>query len=213
MRAKKGLLVAYSGPSGSGKDTVLHKLLAEREDTFLSVSVTTRPPRPGERDGVDYFFITEEEMRRRIAEGGLYEYTTYCGNLYGTPKKEVEEALLRGGNVILEIDTVGGKSVRALSPDAVLIFLTAPSLEEIERRLRARGSDSEEAITARLAAAREEMALIGLYDYIILNRDVGDAVRALHSILDAERMRTSRFASDELRLWSGTSADTDVNKI
>lgn len=180
---KKGLLVVVSGPSGSGKGTVNARLL-QSEDFAFSVSATTRAPRAGEVDGVNYHYITREEFERRIQNGEMLEYTCYCQNYYGTPLKEAMEVLETGKNLILEIEVEGALNVKRAYPEAVLIMLLPPSFAIQEARLRGRCSEDEEVIQKRLARTREEMLVLSEYDYIVYNRDGGidacaDDIRAI----------------------------------
>lgn len=164
----KGLLLVLSGPAGSGKGTVKEFLL-QKEPFEFSVSKTTRAPRPGEVDGKQYSFVTRETFETLIREDGMLEYTEYCGNFYGTPKKESLETLAAGKNLLLEIDAVGGLNVKRCYPDAVLVMLLAPSFAEQEARLRGRATETEEKIRERLAAARREIEMAREYDYIVYN--------------------------------------------
>ena len=180
---KKGLLIVISGPAGSGKGTVNAQLL-ESEDYAYSVSATTRAPRAGEVDGVNYHFISTWEFERRIRDGEMLEYTNYCGNYYGTPLKEAEEVLESGKNLILEIEVEGALNVKRLYPEAVLIMLLPPSFAVQEARLRGRGTETEEKILARLSRTREELPEIYHYDYVVYNKDGGvdacaDDIRAI----------------------------------
>ena len=179
-RMKKGLLIVISGPAGSGKGTVNAKLL-ESPDYAFSVSATTRAPRPGEVDGVNYRFISREEFERRIARGEMLEYTEYCGNYYGTPRKETEQVLESGKNLILEIEVEGAMNVKRLCPEAVLVMLLPPSFREQEARLRGRGTETEEKIRARLERTKEEMNCLSSYDYIVWNND-GESDRCAEDI-------------------------------
>ena len=190
---KKGLLIVVSGPAGSGKGTVNGHLLKTEEFAY-SVSATTRAPRPGEVDGVNYHFITREEFLERIDSGKMLEYTEYCGNFYGTPLKEAEEILESGKNLILEIEVEGAMNVKRSFPDAVAIMLLPPSFAVQEARLRGRGTETEEKILARLSRTREELPEIVHYDYVVYNRDGGvdscaDDIRA---IVRAEQCSTKR---------------------
>ena len=178
---KKGLMIVISGPAGSGKGTVNAHLLA-REEFVYSVSATTRAPRPGEIDGVNYHFLSREEFLRRIEAGDMLEYTEYCGNFYGTPRKEAEAVLNSGKNLILEIEVEGAQNVKAKYPEAVLIMLLPPSFAVQEQRLRGRGTEPEEIILARLTRTREEVALVDHYDYVVFNHD-GMAAEAADEIL------------------------------
>ena len=189
----RGFLIVLSGPSGCGKGTVLAKLLAERDDTVISVSVTTRNPRPGDEDGVQYFFRTADQVEAMIAENELLEYAQYNGNYYGTPKAAVEAQLAAGRNVILEIEVQGAEKVMAAWPeDYVSLFLAAPSLADLEARLRGRGTEKEEEIQRRLAAAREELQHIEHYQYLVVNDEVALAVERIHAIIEAEKLRFAR---------------------
>ena len=193
MSAERGLLVVVSGPAGSGKGTVLPKVMAAGNFRY-SVSATTRAPRPGEKDGVNYHFLDRAAFEARIAAGDMLEYTTYCENYYGTPKKEAEAVLETGCNLLLEIEVEGAAQVKAAYPDAVLIMLLPPSFAAEEARLRGRGTESEEKIQARLDQARYEVRQAPHYDYLVYNRD-GEADRAAEEILTivrAERLRTAR---------------------
>ncbi len=188
----RGLLIVFSGPSGCGKGTVVEQLLSERDDTVLSVSVTTRSPRPGDVDGVQYFFRTREQVEQMIESDALLEYAQYNGNYYGTPREAVEQQLAAGRNVLLEIEVQGAEAVMSRCKEFVSIFLVVPSLEELERRLRGRGTETEESVQGRLCAAREEIKHIGSYQYVVLNDKVELAVKRLNAIIDAEKMRYSR---------------------
>ena len=193
MENKKGLMLVISGPAGSGKGTVNNHLLATG-DFVYSVSATTRPPRPGEENGKNYHFITREEFEKRIKSGDMLEYTEYCTNLYGTPKKEAEEVLASGKNLILEIEVEGASNVKAKYPDAVLILLLPPSFEVQEQRLRNRGTETEEKILLRLARTKEELRSADIYDYVVYNHDGRDAEAAeqIISIVNSERCAMKR---------------------
>ncbi len=191
-KKERGLLLILSGPSGCGKGTVMERLLASRDDTVLSISVTTRAPRPGDIDGGQYYFRTKEQVEQLIAEDALLEYACYSGNYYGTPRAAVEEHLAAGRNVILEIEVQGAMQVMRRCDDYVSVFLAVPSLEELERRLRGRGTETEEGVRARLDAAREEITYISEYQYLVVNDVVDEAVHRLNAIIDAEKLRYSR---------------------
>lgn len=188
----RGLLIVLSGPSGCGKGTVVSRLLSEREDTVLSVSVTTRQPRPGDVDGIQYFFRTREQVETMIGDNALLEYAEYNGNYYGTPRAAVEEQLAAGRNVLLEIEVQGAEQVMSRCEDFVSVFLAVPSLEELERRLRGRGTETEASVQGRLQAAHEELRHMGSYQYVVVNDEVDLAVKRLSTIIDAEKMRYSR---------------------
>ena len=193
---KKGLLIVISGPAGSGKGTVLSELL--RDPAFVySVSATTRAPRPGEVHGKNYYYISREEFQGRIERGEMLEYTCYCDNFYGTPRKEAEEVLESGKNLILEIEVEGAMNVKRLAPDAVLIMLLPPSFAVQDARLHGRGTESEEVIHQRLERTREEIKLLPAYDYVVYNRDGGVSACAeqIRSIITAEQCALSRNAT------------------
>lgn len=186
---KTGQLYVVSGPSGVGKDTVLDRMFARVSGVRRSISATTRDLRPGEADGVDYYFVSRAQFEADIAQNLFLEYAPYGPNLYGTPRCPVAELRARGLDVILKIEVKGALQVRQREPDAILIFIQPPSLAELERRLRARATDAEERIQERLAIARDEMACIPQYDYLITNDDLDTAVENLCAILLAERCR------------------------
>ena len=190
---KKGLLVVVSGPAGSGKGTVNAHLIGSG-DFVYSVSATTRAPRPGECDGVNYYFISRENFEKRIADGAMLEYTEYCGNYYGTPKKEALDVLEAGKNLILEIEVEGAMNVKREFPDAILIMLLPPSFSVQEQRLRGRGTETEEKICARLERAKDEVRLLPNYDYVVYNEDGRDkeAAAMIAGIVESEKHRLSR---------------------
>ena len=189
----KGIMLVVSGPAGSGKGTVNAHLFATGDFVF-SVSATTRAPRPGETDGVNYHFITKEDFASRIENGDMLEYTEYCGNFYSTPRKEAEEVLASGKNLILEIEVEGAENVKKKFPDAVLVLLLPPSYEVQEQRLRGRGTETEEKITQRLARAKEEIYHASSYDYVVYNYDGADrqAAEQILAIVSAEKCSLSR---------------------
>ncbi len=184
--AQKGLLLVLSGPSGSGKGTVVRALHEKRADVFLSVSATTRLPRDGEIDGKHYHFYTNERFEAMIAAGEVLEHACYCGNYYGTPKAPVQERLDAGVHVLLEIEVQGAMQVREIMPEAQLVFLLPPSMEELERRLTERGTETQAVIEGRLQRAREELAFQTAYDHTVVNDKVEQAVSELCAILDEE---------------------------
>jgi len=196
----RGTLIVLSGPSGAGKSTVIAELLSRR-NIYFSVSFTTRSPREGERDGVNYNFVDRAEFERMIAADELLEYAEYVGNYYGTSLKVIREHLDRGEDVLLDIEVQGAAKVRKRCPEAVFIFLLPPSLEELARRLRARGTDTEEAITRRLDRARTECGQMEKYDYLVVNGDVSAAADELCAILAAEGCRTEnrRYLKERFR--------------
>ena len=187
--SEKGKLIVISGPSGAGKSTVVFNAIGDRNDTCFSTSVTTRAPRPGEVDGREYFFVTREEYDSMVENDELLEHAEYVDNGYGTPKSYVEKKLHDGVNVILDIEVQGARQVKNKKPDAVTIFVVPPTLSELERRLRGRGTESEETINARLERARQEYREADFYDYIIINDDVEKAADDLSAIINAERCK------------------------
>lgn len=182
---EKGILIVISGFSGAGKGTLVKKLLETYDKYALSISMTTRQPRAGEKDGIHYFFTSREKFEEEIAKNGLIEYAQYCGNYYGTPRAYVEEQLSRGQNVILEIEIQGALKIKKLFPESLLLFVTPPTAAELERRLKGRGTETEEVIAKRLARASEESEGIEAYDYIVVNDDLETCVEELHRIVEA----------------------------
>lgn len=188
----KGALVVFSGPSGSGKGTVLARYLKDHPEAAFSVSATTRQPRPGEVDGVNYWFVTRERFREMIAQGEVLEHTQYNGNYYGSPTGPIRRELEAGRDVILEIEVDGAMQVRERFPEALLIFVMPPSFRELERRLTGRGTEGLEEIRGRLAAARREMEVAPRYDYILVNDDVDVAAARLGELIRAGKCAPAR---------------------
>lgn len=203
----RGMLIVLSGPSGSGKGTIIKSLLSSRKDTVLSISVTTRQPRPGEIDGVHYFFRTRDEFEKMISTDSLLEYANYNGNYYGTPEESIKKWLAEGKNVLLEIEVQGAEQVMDHRSDLVSIFITIPSMEELERRLRERGTENEETIRSRMAVAKRELARAFRYDYVVLNDEVASAVKRINTIIDAEKMRYSRMEKTVLEVLQDAQAN------
>ena len=191
MRQDKGRLVIVSGPSGAGKSTVISRVSQMRTDIRFSVSVTTRAPRENEREGVDYYFRTPEQFYEMVKADAFLEHAEYTGASYGTPAAPVEKDLEEGYSVILDIEVQGAAQVMDKRSDAVTVFLCPPSLEELERRLRGRGTDSDEKIRERLTAAHREYGQAHNYDYIIINDNADTAVRQLDAIITAEKCRSN----------------------
>jgi guanylate kinase len=191
---RRGTLFVVSAPSGAGKTTLCREARLRLPELAYSVSATTRAPRPGEVQGVDFRFVSAPEFHAMLERGELAEWATVHGNLYGTPAKALESALASGRDVLLDIDTQGAAQLRARYPEAVLVFIVAPSMAELEQRLRERGAETEGDIARRLARAREEIALWRTYDYLIVNRDVKEAMDQLLAVIQAERCRTTRLS-------------------
>ncbi len=189
--SERGKLIVVSGPSGAGKSTVVFKVMEQRGDVCFSISVTTRSPRPGELDGREYFFIDHERFQEMVDRNELLEHATYVSNSYGTPRRYVEEKLNAGFNVVLDIEVQGARQVSEKMPDAVKIFIAPPSLEELERRLTGRGTESPEVVRDRLDRARQEYLEADFYDYLIINDDAGRAASELNAIITAEHCHFS----------------------
>jgi guanylate kinase len=189
--SKKGVLTVISGFSGAGKGTIMRELI-KKYPYFLSTSATTRKPREGETDGKEYFFHTREEFQKMIEDKELIEWAEYVGNYYGTPRKAVEQQLNEGNDVLLEIEIQGGMLVKEQFPDALLVFITPPSAEELKRRLVGRGTESAEEISRRLARAAEEAPYMESYDYIVTNDVLEDCVEQLNQIISGEHCRSER---------------------
>ena len=185
--SKKGLLVVYSGFSGVGKGTIMKEMLSREESFRLSVSATTRAPRPGEVDGREYYFITKEKFLKMIDNDEFLEYAQYADNYYGTPKKAVEDMLNEGYNVFLEIEVQGGVQIMEKCPDCLSIFIVPPSLEVLEQRLRGRGTETEEVIGKRMKAALDEQKYTSRYDFVVKNDIVEDAVNDVINIVKTEK--------------------------
>ena len=178
-----------SGPSGAGKSTVVFKAMEGRDDLCFSTSVTTRSPRPGETDGKEYFFVDHARFLEMVEKDELLEHAEYVSNFYGTPRAYVEQQMASGKNVLLDIEVKGARQVHEKMPEAVMIFVAPPTLQELERRLRGRGTDSGEAIEGRLIRARQEYAEADFYHYLLVNDDADKAAAGLCSIIDAEHCR------------------------
>lgn len=179
----KGLLIVYTGASGVGKGTIMKQLLSSDDNFRLSVSATTRLPRPGETNGVEYHFVSKEDFEQMIENDGLFEYATYCDNYYGTPKKAVFDMIEKGIDVFLEIEIKGFLQIKEKYPECVTIFVLPPSLEELERRLVGRGTETRDVIDKRLAAAKEELSYADRFDYTVINDDVEKAKDEILNII------------------------------
>ncbi|MBE3596389.1 MAG: guanylate kinase [Hydrogenibacillus sp.] len=195
----RGLLIVLSGPSGVGKGTVGKRLRARMPELVYSVSVTSRPPRAGEVEGVNYFFRTRSQFEEMIRQDAFLEWAEYVSNYYGTPKAFVFEQLEQGRDVLLEIDVQGARQVRERYPGGVFIFLAPPTWEALAERISARGTEDAIVIRRRLAQAAREVEEIGLYDYIVVNDDIDAAVERIRCIIAAEHLRTTRIVEDFVR--------------
>lgn len=182
----RGKLIVISGASGVGKGTVLARMMEKRKDLSFSVSATTRPPRPNEVDGVHYYFISRERFEQMIAQGEFLEYDNHAANYYGTPRAQAEEKR-QNGHVLLDIEPNGAKAVKAAAPEAVLVFIMPPSMQELERRLRGRGDTSEEQIQLRMNRAVWEMEQRSWYDYVVVNDDADRCAEEILNIIDKEK--------------------------
>lgn len=189
----KGVLAVVSGPSGVGKGTICTYLAEKYDDFFLSISATSRQPRPNEVDGVHYHFKTPEQFKEMIENDEFLEYAGYVDKFYGTPKKPCYEHIEKGINAILEIEVQGGMKVKQKEPDTVMIFIVPPTMEELENRLRGRGTETEEVILQRLARAKEELLQMKDYDYIVVNNSVEEAAEQIRNILSSEGLKTKNM--------------------
>ena len=187
----KGILIVVSAPAGCGKDTILEQALGRNDNLFYSVSATSRAMRPGETDGVSYHFRTREQFEDMIKNGELLEYTEYCGNYYGTPRKAVEDMLAAGKDVILKIEVEGAGNIRKMFPDCTMIFILPPSFAELDRRLHKRGTEDEETIQRRLRTAKEELTYARNYDFLVVNGALEKAVDDFLAVVAAEKMKTA----------------------
>ena len=188
----EGLLVVISAPSGGGKGTIIKELFAKDDNLVLSVSATTRSPRPGEEHGKQYYFLQKEEFEELISQGKMLEYAQYVGNYYGTPREPVEQWMAQGKDVVLEIEVQGGAQIKKLMPGCVSIFILPPSMEVLEKRLRDRGTEEDATVRKRLEKAREEIPHAKDYDYVVFNDRLEDAVEDLRAILRAEKRKYHR---------------------
>lgn len=200
---RKGLLILISGPSGTGKGTVCDLLRQKHPEISYSISATTRQPRPGEQDGVNYYFYTKEKFQEMIDQGQLLEWAEVYGNFYGTPKQKVLDRLEAGEDILLEIDTQGALNVMKVMPEGLFIFLLPPSLEELAARLKGRGTETEESLHRRLGAAVDEIKLATKYRYVVVNDKVEDAQETIANIIEAEHHRSDLNESllTKLQVW------------
>ncbi|MDP4118210.1 MAG: guanylate kinase [Bacillota bacterium] len=188
----RGILIVLSGPAGTGKGTICKEFLKKNPDTVLSVSATTRSPRPGEQHGMDYYFTTRDDFEKMIAQNGFLEYAEFCENYYGTPIKAVNDKLDEGMNVILEIEVQGAMQIKEKKHDAVFVFIAPPSKKILRERIEGRGTETPAVIEKRMLAAETELKQISNYDYIIVNDDVESAVKRFEAIKEAESYKTTR---------------------
>ena len=198
-KTEPGILIIVSAPSGCGKSTVVHALMERRDKLRFSVSATTRAPREGEVDGVDYFFVSRDRFRQMIDEGAFLEHAEYVGNCYGTPREAVERQLAEGYDVYLDIDVQGAMQVKALRPETLMIFLMPPSMEELERRLTKRGNNTPEEVKARLAAAEREFAYKDRFDHVVVNDVVDRAVEEISDLIDAQKRKAKTSTKKNLK--------------
>jgi len=188
----RGLLVIISGPSGTGKGTVIKSLCNSNSRINILPSVTTRSPRTGEKEGHSYFFRTKDEFMEMVRQNKLIEWVEYCGNFYGTPRDQLENSLEEGFDVILEKDVIGALEIKKAYPDSVTIFIAPPSLNELKRRIESRGTESADIIEKRLNRALEELEYISNYDYVVVNENVEETANAINCIITAEKFKTKR---------------------
>ena len=189
----KGLLIVVSGPSGAGKDTICQKLIKENSNIWMSVSMTTRKPRPLEKDGVDYFFVSSEEFENKINDNTFLEYASYNDNYYGTPKDKVKEKLNEGKDVILVIDINGAINIKKIIPSALFIFIMPPDMETLKNRLIGRKTESKDKVVQRFITAYNEVNNYKKYNYVVVNDKVEDAVNKVKSIIQSEKCRVDRI--------------------
>lgn len=190
--AKKGLIIVLSAPSGAGKTTLCSLLIKKSKNTVSSVSYTTRPPRKGEKNGRDYFFVNRMRFLKMIVKKEFVEWARVYDNYYGTPKKYLEKVINSGKDIALDIDVQGGLNIKKLYPEAVLVFVTAPSLEMIEKRLKSRKKDSKAEILKRISCARKELKYMPYYDYLLINDNLDKSLKKLMTIVEAEHMKISK---------------------
>lgn len=200
---KRGLLIVISGPSGAGKGTVCKALLKEVKDLNISISMTTRKPRVGEIDGINYYFVQEDYFKKMVEERELLEYAKVYDNYYGTPKRKVLEKLNQGKDVILEIDIQGALKVKSQFSEGVFIFIVPPSMEELENRIKKRGTETEEEVAKRFQSSYKEINYVSKYNYIVINDEIEKAVERVKSIIIAEKCRVDRLKDTVLKTIEG----------
>ena len=190
---KQGILIIISAPSGAGKGSIIKEMCEQNENLWVSISATTRNPRPNDQDGVTYYFLSKEEFEEKLKENYFLEYTSYAGNYYGTPKKQIQEHLDQGQDVILEIEIEGAMNVKKRVPEALCVFIMPPSLKELKRRLENRGTDTKEKILERFKIAYKEMNEVTKYNYVVINDDIKVAADKIISIIKEEKCRVDRI--------------------
>lgn len=198
MQSNRGVLIVISGPSGAGKGTICKALLEKHENIYLSVSATTRAPRAGEVDGINYYFLTKEFFEEKVQQNGFLEYANVHGNFYGTPKVNVEKMLEEGKDVILEIDIQGALQVKENFSEGVFIFILPPSMEELKQRIIKRGSETEESLMTRFKNAYKEINYVSKYNYAVVNDTLDIAVSKVESIIAAEKCRVDRIKENTI---------------
>ena len=196
---KQGILVIISAPSGAGKGSVIEEMKKQNENLWVSISATTRKPRANDKEGITYYFLSKEEFEEKLNENYFLEYTNYAGNYYGTPKKQIQEHLDKGQDVILEIEIEGAMNVKKLIPEALCIFIMPPSLKELKRRLECRGTDTKEKILERFKIAYKEINEFTKYNYVVVNDEIEIAADKVLSIIKAEKCRVDRIEEVSLK--------------
>lgn len=214
---ERGSLIVVSGPSGCGKGTVIQEFLKKHKDAWLSISCTSRKPRPGDEEGVTYYFLTKEEFEQKIDEGGFLEFALYNGNFYGTPKEHIEEKLCNGIDVLLEIEVQGALKVKEVVPEAICIFIMPPTMKELKKRLVGRKTETKDKILERFKRAYQEINELALYNYVVTNDEIKNAVEKMSAILVSEKCRVDRIeevylANEEEEIHELLMDETFINE-
>lgn len=214
---ERGSLIVVSGPSGCGKGTVIQEFLKKHKDAWLSISCTSRKPRPGDEEGVTYYFLTKEEFEQKIDEGGFLEFALYNGNFYGTPKEHIEEKLCNGIDVLLEIEVQGALKVKEVVPEAICIFIMPPTMKELKKRLVGRKTETKDKILERFKRAYQEINELALYNYVVTNDEIKNAVEKMSAILISEKCRVDRIeevylANEEEEIHELLMDETFINE-